>query len=267
MIFLPKDPAKAKLAKETVEELAVEEGFTVVGWRKVPTTPGVLGPMALDACPVIEQVVLKSNAGLEGDELEKGLYTIKRCFLTSLAKHGLDWVKDNVYICSLSSRTIIYKGMVRSVILAQFYNDLTNPEYKSRFAIYHRRFSTNTVPRWPLAQPFRTIGHNGEINTLLGNINWMQAREAVMDQTIAFPKDADLTNLDPLSDARLSDSANLDLCAELLIRSGKSPMEALMILVPEAYKNQPDLDDKQAITDFYNYYSGLQVRRISPKPN
>eukprot|EP00281_Chroomonas_sp_CCMP1168_P021546 CAMPEP_0206230908 /NCGR_PEP_ID=MMETSP0047_2-20121206/10538_1 /ASSEMBLY_ACC=CAM_ASM_000192 /TAXON_ID=195065 /ORGANISM="Chroomonas mesostigmatica_cf, Strain CCMP1168" /LENGTH=2187 /DNA_ID=CAMNT_0053654419 /DNA_START=28 /DNA_END=6591 /DNA_ORIENTATION=+ len=258
MVFLPPGEEKVQNARDTIEEIAAEAGFEVKGWRVVPVKHDVLGPMARANCPEIEQIILTSKKGLTGDELEQALYLVKRTFLENLKVHNLDWVEDNVYICSLSSKTIVYKGMVRSVILAQFYEDLVNPEYKSRFAIYHRRFSTNTQPRWPLAQPFRTLGHNGEINTLLGNINWMKAREAVMDQTIAFPKDAKLTHLDPLSDARCSDSGNLDMCVELLIRAGKSPMEALMIMVPEAYKNQPDLEDKQEITDFYNYYSGLQ---------
>ena len=177
---------------------------------------------------------------------------------TQVAAKGLDFFDDLIYPCSLSSRTIVYKGMVRSVVLDQYYEDLQNPNYKSNFAIYHRRFSTNTMPRWPLAQPFRSLGHNGEINTLLGNINWMRAREGIIDQSKAFVKDADLKKLDGLSNGKMSDSSNLDESVTLAIRSGKTPMEALMMLVPEAYKNQPSLDDKPEITAFYDYYSGLQ---------
>jgi glutamate synthase (ferredoxin) len=175
-----------------------------------------------------------------------------------VAEKGLDFFDDLIYACSMSSRTIVYKGMVRSVVLNQFYQDLTNPNYKSNFAIYHRRFSTNTMPRWPLAQPFRSLGHNGEINTLLGNINWMKAREGIIDQSKSFVEGADLSKLDPLSNGKMSDSSNLDESVTLAIRSGKTPMEALMMLVPEAYKNQPALEDKPEITAFYDYYSGLQ---------
>jgi len=183
---------------------------------------------------------------------------VKRSISTALAAKGLNWWDDGIYVCSLSSRTIVYKGMVRSVVLDKFYSDLTDPLFKSQFAIYHRRFSTNTMPRWPLAQPFRTLGHNGEINTLLGNINWMRAREAVMDQTAAFPVGAELSAIDPLSDEKYSDSANLDAAVELLIRTGKTPMESLMIMVPEAYKDQPEIANRPEITNFYDYYAGMQ---------
>jgi glutamate synthase (ferredoxin) len=175
-----------------------------------------------------------------------------------VALKGLDFFDDLIYACSMSSRTIVYKGMVRSVVLNQYYEDLSNPNYKSNFAIYHRRFSTNTMPRWPLAQPFRTIGHNGEINTLLGNINWMKAREGVLDQSVSFVEGADLSKLDPLTNGKMSDSSNLDEAVSLAVRAGKTPMEALMMLVPEAYKNQPALLDKPEVTAFYDYYSGLQ---------
>ena len=114
------------------------------------------------------------------------------------------------------------------------------------------------MPRWPLAQPFRTIGHNGEINTLLGNINWMKAREGVLDQSVSFVEGADLSKLDPLTNGKMSDSSNLDEAVSLAVRAGKTPMEALMMLVPEAYKNQPALLDKPEVTAFYDYYSGLQ---------
>ncbi|MGA9377570.1 MAG: glutamate synthase-related protein, partial [Phormidium sp.] len=170
------------------------------------------------------------------------------------AETSLKW-PDDLYICSFSCRTIIYKGMVRSAVLAEFYTDLKNPEYKSNFAVYHRRFSTNTMPKWPLAQPMRLLGHNGEINTLLGNINWVMARKAELNHPVWGEN---IDDLKPSVDVRNSDSANLDNVLELLVRSGRSPMESLMIMVPEAYKNQPDLEEHQEIVDFYEYYSGLQ---------
>ncbi|KAJ1496304.1 nucleophile aminohydrolase [Baffinella frigidus] len=258
MMFLPQDSDKRAAAKAAIEEVAKKNGLAVLGWREVPVNPKVLGELALAVVPTMEQIVLQSEAGLTGDELEQQLYVVMRSVQTAVAQKGVDWDKDGVYTCSMSGRTIVYKGMVRSSVLSQFFSDLTDEKYKSRFAIYHRRFSTNTMPKWPLAQPFRTLGHNGEINTLLGNINWMRAREAVMDQTVAFRKGTDLSNIDPLSNAKMSDSSNLDESVTLATRAGKSPMEALMIMVPEAYKNQPELKDKQEITDFYDYYSGLQ---------
>ncbi|MGB5973183.1 MAG: glutamate synthase central domain-containing protein, partial [Nodosilinea sp.] len=150
---------------------------------------------------------------------------------------------------------IVYKGMVRSAVLAAFYEDLRDADYVSSFAVYHRRFSTNTLPKWPLAHPMRLLGHNGEINTLVGNINWMVARQAELYHPVWGDR-FDL--LKPIVDAENSDSANLDNVMELLVRSGRSPQEALMILVPEAYNNQPALDAYPEITSFYEYYSGLQ---------
>jgi len=145
--------------------------------------------------------------------------------------------------------------MVRSAVLGDFYLDLSNPAYKSAFAIYHRRFSTNTMPKWPLAQPMRLLGHNGEINTLLGNINWMMAREADLSHPV-WENSLDVLKSTVHIDN--SDSATLDNVLELLVRSGRSPLESLMIMVPEAYQNQPDLDNYPEITDFYEYYSGIQ---------
>jgi len=149
--------------------------------------------------------------------------------------------------------------MVRSAILDAFYDDLRNPDYVSAYAIYHRRFSTNTLPKWPLAQPMRFLGHNGEINTLQGNTNWFIARQGDLAHPNWIDAKGDrLKDLLPILKPNESDSATLDHVFELLIETGHSPLEAIMILVPEAYENQPDLSDRQAIVDFYEYYSGLQ---------
>ena len=182
------------------------------------------------------------------------MYISRRRIAKALA--GIEQIEaDSCYFCSFSSRTIVYKGMVRSAVLGDFYPDLKNPIYQSAFAIYHRRFSTNTMPKWPLAQPMRLLGHNGEINTLLGNINWMMAKEADLDHPVWENR---LDELKPTVHIHNSDSATLDNVLELLVRSERSPLEALMIMVPEAYKNQPDLDKYPEITDFYEYYSGIQ---------
>jgi glutamate synthase (ferredoxin) len=248
MIFLPQDSELAQKAKAQVEKVATEEKFTVLGWREVPVHPHLLGIQAKENQPQIEQVFLAADT--TGDELERQLYlTRKRIFKAAKP------VSEDFYICSLSSRTIVYKGMVRSAVLGDFYADLKNPEYKSAFAVYHRRFSTNTLPKWPLAQPMRLLGHNGEINTLLGNINWMMAREASISHSVWGDRNDELK---PLVVLNSSDSATLDNVLELLVRSGRSPLEALMIMVPEAYQNQPSLQDYPEITDFYEYYSGLQ---------
>jgi glutamate synthase (ferredoxin) len=255
MVFLPPAEADAAIARERVEAVLRAADFKVLGWRIVPVQPEVLGVQAKENQPQIEQILVQS-AGVTGEALERQLYLtrkrIEQAITAAAQQHpGL----QDFYICSFSSRTIVYKGMVRSEVLGQFYTDLTNPTYKSAFAIYHRRFSTNTMPKWPLAQPMRFLGHNGEINTLLGNINWMVAREA----DLAHPYWGDsLSDLKPTVDPEKSDSANLDSVMELLVQSGRQALEAIMIMVPEAYQNQPDLADHPEIVDFYEYYSGIQ---------
>ncbi|MBD0384942.1 MAG: glutamate synthase subunit alpha [Nostoc sp. C3-bin3] len=249
MIFLPQDQEAAQKARTTVEQVAAEEKLTVLGWRVVPVQPDLLGVQARENQPQIEQVLLAS-VDKSGDELERQLYITRR----RISKVATN-ISEEFYICSLSSRTIVYKGMVRSAVLGSFYHDLKNPAYKSAFAVYHRRFSTNTMPKWPLAQPMRLLGHNGEINTLLGNINWMMAREATLNHPVWGDR---IKELKPLVHIDNSDSATLDNVLELLVCSGRSPLEALMIMVPEAYQNQPSLRNFPEIVDFYEYYSGLQ---------
>ncbi|MBG1241795.1 glutamate synthase-related protein [Nostoc sp. NZL] len=249
MIFLPQDQEAAQKARAAVEQVAAEEKFIVLGWRVVPVQPDLLGVQARENQPQIEQVLLAS-VDKSGDELERQLYITRR----RISKVATN-ISEEFYICSLSSRTIVYKGMVRSAVLGSFYDDLKNPAYKSAFAVYHRRFSTNTMPKWPLAQPMRLLGHNGEINTLLGNINWMMAREASLNHPVWGDR---IQELKPLVHIDNSDSATLDNVVELLVSSGRSPLEALMIMVPEAYQNQPSLRDSPEIVDFYEYYSGLQ---------
>ncbi|MDX2100285.1 MAG: glutamate synthase-related protein [Leptolyngbyaceae cyanobacterium bins.59] len=254
MVFLPPTPDRATQVRQIVEQVLAEEGLTLIGWRVVPVRPELLGVQARENQPQIEQVIVQS-ASVTGDDLERTLYLVrKRIDRVLAAQTTLKW-SDDFYICSFSCRTIVYKGMVRSVVLGEFYTDLTNPAYRSQFAIYHRRFSTNTMPRWPLAQPMRLLGHNGEINTLLGNINWTMARESDLNHPVWEGK---LEQLRPIVNMDNSDSATLDNVLELQVRSGRSPLKAMMIMVPEAYNNQPDLADHPEIVDFYEYYSGIQ---------
>ena len=258
MVFLPQNGDAATIAREGLTNAATTAGLTVLGWRPVPVKPEVLGEQARQNQPLIEQLLVHSP-DLIGDALERRLYQVRRKAHRAL----INWQGDaaiaaalkDTYVCSFSNQTLVYKGMVQSAVLRQFYLDLQDPDYVSPFAVYHRRFSTNTMPKWPLAHPMRLVGHNGEINTLVGNLNWMRAREA----DLAHPLWGDrIQELMPIVNPDNSDSANLDGVMELLVRSGRSPLEALMILVPEAYKNQPDLETRPEITDFYEYYSGLQ---------
>jgi glutamate synthase (ferredoxin) len=251
MVFLPQDDNSAAEAKAVVEKVFTDEGLEVLGWRPVPFDVSVVGRNAKETMPKIEQIFVKIAKEDDADDIERELYICRK--LIERAAKSASWA-DELYFCSLSSKTIIYKGMLRSEVLGQFYLDLRNEMYKSPFAIYHRRFSTNTSPRWPLAQPMRLLGHNGEINTIQGNLNWMRSREATIQSPVWRGRENEIR---PFGDPKASDSANLDNAAELLLRSGRSPAEAMMMLVPEAYKNHPTLSIKypEAI-DFYEYYKG-----------
>ena len=255
MVFLPQDAELIAESKRFIEATVEEKQLKVLGWREVPVNPEILGRQAREHQPHIEQIIVSSPDKLKGDELERKLYIAR----SQVGKK----LSDYFYICSFSCRTIVYKGMVRSVILGEFYQDLANPDYESAFAVYHRRFSTNTMPKWPFAQPMRILGHNGEINTLLGNINWMSNREKELvsnldESTLPGWTQSEIEGLTPIVNNDNSDSYNLDSAMELLVRTGRSITEAAMILVPEAYQNQPSLQQYPEIVDFYEYHSGQQ---------
>ncbi|KAH0465531.1 hypothetical protein IEQ34_005634 [Dendrobium chrysotoxum] len=251
MVFLPKDENYMKAAKTAITRTFLEEGLDVIGWRPVPVNTAIVGYYARKTMPNIQQVFVKVPKEESVDDIERELYICRK--LIERTTQLEEW-KDELYFCSLSNQTIVYKGMLRSEVLGQFYLDLQDDLYKSAFAIYHRRYSTNTSPRWPLAQPMRLLGHNGEINTIQGNLNWMQSRETTIESPVWRGRENEIR---PYGNPKASDSANLDSAAELLLRSGRNPAEALMILVPEAYKNHPTLMIKYPeVVDFYDYYKG-----------
>ena len=251
MVFLPREPERAAQARAFCDEAATKLGLRPLGWRVVPTNHEVLGPLARSNAPQIEQWLL--GADVEGDELEALLFRLRRrCGDRARVSFGAK--ASDLYFCSLSSRTVVYKGMVRSEVLAPFYGDLSDERFAVSFAVYHRRFSTNTLPRWPLAQPMRLLGHNGEINTLLGNLNWAKAAESNLDAVWG----ADAADLKPVVNPAFSDSANLDATLELLVRSGRPITESLLTLVPEAFRNQPELEDKPEVQAFYEYAACTQ---------
>ncbi|KAL6774556.1 GSF1 [Auxenochlorella protothecoides x Auxenochlorella symbiontica] len=256
MVFLPDDEAAAGTARGIVAAVAEAEGFDLLGWRDVPVDVAAVGEVARATMPRIAQVVLRSRAGLAGDDLERELFIVRKLIERRSERELGPELAPDFYFCSLSCRTIVYKGMLNSGAVARFFRDLTDPRYVTCFAVYHRRYSTNTTPRWPLAQPMRLLGHNGEINTLQGNLNWVASRQGALRAEAWGGRERELL---PLCDARESDSANLDHLAELLVRSGTDAREALMVLVPEAYRNHPDLAaEYAAVADFYRYYEGLQ---------
>lgn len=251
MVFLPKDDNLIKEAKSVINNIFRQEGLEVLGWRPVPVNTSVVGFYARETMPNIQQVFVRIIKEENIADIERELYICRK--LIERAVNSKSWGSE-LYICSFSNQTIVYKGMLRSEVLGMFYSDLQSDLYKSPFAIYHRRYSTNTSPRWPLAQPMRLLGHNGEINTIQGNLNWMQSRETSLKSPVWNGRENEIR---PYGNPKASDSANLDSAAELLLRSGRTPEEAMMILVPEAYKNHPTLMIKYPeVVDFYDYYKG-----------
>jgi glutamate synthase (ferredoxin) len=248
MVFLPREEGKRGLARELVAKALRDEGLVVVGWREVPVRPEALPPSVRATHPHVEQVVAQSPT-LAGDELERALLLARRAVGRALQRQSVVRRLEDLYICSLSSRTIVYKGMVTAPVLPEFYPDLRDPGYVSHFAVLHRRFSTNTAPKWSLAQPMRLLAHNGEINTLLGNLAWMRAREPELAAPVWGARIAELL---PVVHGDSSDSGALDKFVELLVRSGRSSLEALMTAMPAAVADDP------RVGDFYDYWSGPQ---------
>ena len=208
----------------------LENDFYIYGWRQVPVNPTVLGRTADSNRPEITQVIFKSNKLLERDELERSLFVARKKIL----KITKDQEINDFYICSLSSRSIIYKGMFLAEALSDFYPDLNDKRFVSRFAIFHQRFSTNTFPSWKLAQPFRCLAHNGEINTLKGNINWMKIHEQDMSSKLF----KNVEDLKPVITPGNSDSAALDNVFELLIHSGKPVPLIKLMTMPDAWSKR-----------------------------
>ncbi|WP_226637368.1 glutamate synthase large subunit [Brevundimonas poindexterae] len=227
MVFLPRhDLGAQEQARVVIERELQAAGFYLYGWRQVPHRPGILGERAAATRPEIEQIMLAAPEGLAGEDLERALYLLRRRIEARARARGID-----VYICSLSAQVVIYKGMMLAQALAEFYPDLTDPDVIASVAVFHQRYSTNTFPEWRLAQPFRMLAHNGEINTLRGNANWMRSHEIRMTAT-AFGADDDIVK--PVIQHRGSDSAALDNVFEVLVRAGRSAPMAKALLIPEA---------------------------------
>ena len=246
--FLPHDNAYAQArAKAIVEEVLGSRGLFLFGWRpEVPINVRVLGDKAQLTMPRIEQALVAKPEGMSPDEFERRLF-LARNEIEKLA--AADKIK-NFYISSLSSRIIIYKGLLVSASLDKFYRDLANPDYDSALCIFHQRYSTNTFPTWPLGQPFRMLGHNGEINTVRGNRNWMRAREAELSADF-WGEDIDL--LKPIIQPGGSDSGSLDNALEALVMSGRDVLHAMTMLVPSAWRGNPGVSPELAA--FYEYHA------------
>ncbi len=241
--FLPGDADDVAKTRKRIEELATEEGLTVLGWREVPTDPSALGSMALSVMPVFSQLfVAASGQRLTGMALERRAFCLRK-----RAEHDTD-----VYFPSLSSRTLAYKGMLTTDQLDHFFPDLVDERIASALAVVHSRFSTNTFPSWPLSHPFRFIAHNGEINTVMGNRNWMRAREALLSSDL-IP--GDLERIFPICTPGASDSASFDEVLELLHLAGRSLPHAVLMMIPEAWENHTEMDQKRR--EFYSFHSSM----------
>ena len=239
--FLPAEPDDAAKAVKRMDEIAAEEGLTVLGWRDVSTDPSSLGQTAVAAMPSFRQWFL-AREGLSGVELDRWAFVARK-----RVEHEVD-----VYFPSLSARTIVYKGMLTTPQLDAFFPDLRDELVESALALVHSRFSTNTFPSWPLAHPYRYVAHNGEINTLKGNRNWMQAREALLESDV-IP--GDLQRIFPICTPDASDTASFDEVLELLHLGGRSLPHAVLMMIPEAWENHESMSpDKRA---FYRFHASL----------
>jgi glutamate synthase (NADPH/NADH) large chain len=256
-VFLPQDPDDATKARAQFEAIAAEEGMAVRWWRAVPTDPSCLGDAALRAMPRIEQVVVVPGADGPWAAARTMVATgaadpmvVDR--LAYVVRKRAERAIDGLYLPSLSARTLVYKGMLTSHQLRRFYPELSDPDFESALALVHSRFSTNTFPSWPLAHPYRYLAHNGEINTLAGNRNWMRAREALLS-TPNLP--GDLERLFPVCTPGASDSASFDEVLELLHLAGRSLPHAVLMMIPEAWENHEAMDPARRA--FYAYHASL----------
>ncbi|MGB8489487.1 MAG: glutamate synthase large subunit [Bacteroidales bacterium] len=246
LIFLPRNSEEAERCEEILLDTVREEGVNVIGFREVPRNNSTIGNIARQAEPRIEQILL--GADIPQDDLERKLYIIRKRAEKKIRNSDITQ-KNFFYIPSLSTKVLVYKGMLTSIQLAEYYEDLNDERFQSAIAMVHSRFSTNTFPSWDLAQPFRVLGHNGEINTIKGNRMWMEARESILRSD----KLGDLERIYPVIEPEKSDSASLDNVLEFLMMSGKSLPYAMSVLIPESINMKNPIPP--ALRDFYHYHA------------
>ena len=256
MCFLPQDEASRAVAIQSIEGYVTAERQTLLGWREVPTTLDGLGKAVIASMPVIRQAIIAASDSIKDqDAFERKILTIRKQALNKFrelaAAKGLPTDAD-LYMPSFSTRTVVYKGLLLAGQVGSFYDDLRNPLTESALALVHQRFSTNTFPSWKLAHPYRFLAHNGEINTVRGNVNWMYARRGSMSSPLLGP---DLDKMWPLIPHGQSDTACIDNALEILVAGGYSLSHAMMMLIPEAWAGNPLMDaDRRA---FYEYHAAL----------
>ncbi len=245
--FLPTEAEKADEAAAAIAKIAASEGLRLLGWRDVPVDDSMIGSQAKAVEPTFRQPFLAGD-GLAHESLERRAFIVRKRVESELGTLG----DGGVYFPSLSCRTFVYKGMLTTTQLPEFFADLNDPRVESALALVHSRFSTNTFPSWPLAHPFRYVAHNGEINTVQGNRNWMRAREALLNSNL-LP--GDLERIFPICSAAASDSATFDEVLELLHMGGYELPHAVLMMIPEAWEHQPSMP--RAKRDFYRYHASL----------
>ena len=259
VMFIPDDKNDEKKIIKLIENVCAKEKVKILGWRLCPTYKKELGWSVLPSTPIVYQLFLeKPDNQKSQDDFERKLYILRRC-IEKVVLDISDEIKEGFYIPSFSSRTILYKGMVLADQVGGlgeklgFYEDLTDKDIESSFALIHQRFSTNTFPTWSLSQPFRMLCHNGEINTVRGNINWMNARQ----KNLASPafSENDLNKIWPIIEEGQSDTASFDNALELLVQGGYSIAEAMLIMVPEAWQNNEIMDTN--LKSFYQYHAPI----------
>ena len=253
-IFLPQVDAERETCRTTINRIIGEEGQTLLGWRDVPTDAAGadVGPAALAAQPRIEQLFVGAAEGLNQEEFERKLYVIRKRFSHTLRGDSSLTEAKQLYACSLSTKVIVYKGMLTPGQLFPFYKDLMSPKFETHLAMVHSRFSTNTFPSWDRAQPNRFMSHNGEINTLRGNVNAMVARQGTAKTDVFGDK---LESLFPVIDADCSDSGSFDAVLEFMLMSGRSLQESVMMMIPEAWQSDANMDQQKR--DFYEFNSAI----------
>ena len=251
MLFLPVERQPRLQCEGILERIVCEEGLTILGWRDTPVDGSAVGRVARVSQPYIEQIFIGCPASLNEDAFERKLYIVRKRAEAEVATSEME-EKGMFYVPSLSARTIVYKGLLLAPQIARFYAELRDPDVMSALCLIHQRFSTNTFPSWQLAHPYRYIAHNGEINTLRGNVNWMHARQSLLKSSLFG---SDIEKLFPIIAPGGSDSANLDNAVELLFQAGRSIPHVMAMLIPEAWAGNPHMaPEKRA---FYEYHASL----------
>jgi glutamate synthase (NADPH) large chain len=251
MTFLPVDRQPRLQCEGIIEHIVREEGLSVLGWRDTPIEGTAIGRVARASQPYIQQIFVGHAKGMTEDQLERKLYVVRKRVETEITSSDVE-DKEFFYIPSLSARTIVYKGLLLAPQIANFYPELSDPDVMSALCLVHQRFSTNTFPTWQLAHPFRYIGHNGEINTLKGNVNWMHARQSVLASPLFA---GDIKKLFPIIQPDGSDSAAFDNALELLLMAGRPIQHAMAMLIPEAWSSNPHMNPEKKA--FYEYHASL----------